>query len=213
VVSVAGAAGVDEIVVVSGGAHAQLDELLQKYPLQVCYNPDYAEGEMLSSLQCGLKVLGEQVEAVLIMLGDQPQVQVEVVKGLIRAFREGGHAMVVPSFRMRRGHPWIIRRDLWTQVLSLQPPATLRDFLNEQAGLIQYLEVETSSILADIDTPEDYHRYRAEGSTAKSSNKVEVWGVAGVNTPTSTQKFLFPALGQGLGHSASGREYGSQHKS
>ena len=45
-------------------------------------------------------------------------------------------------------------------VLSLQPPASLRDFLRENAGQIQYLVVDTPSVLQDIDTPEDYQRLR-----------------------------------------------------
>ena len=32
--------------------------------------------------------------------------------------------------------------------------------MNEHAGEIEYIEVETSSILADLDTPQDYEKYR-----------------------------------------------------
>ena len=160
VVSVALAGGADQVVVVSGGSHTQVSQLMQKYTVKVIYNENYADGEMLSSLQCGLTAVGEGIEAVLIMLGDQPQVQQNVVDQLVRTYQEGGYSLIVPSYARRRGHPWLVRRDLWIQVLELRAPATLREFLNQQAGLIHYLEVDTDSILADIDTPEDYRRYR-----------------------------------------------------
>jgi molybdenum cofactor cytidylyltransferase len=57
---------------------------------------------------------------------------------------------------MRRGHPWLVDRALWPELLALQSPYTLRDFLTAHAGEIRYLDVDTDSILQDLDTPEDY---------------------------------------------------------
>jgi molybdenum cofactor cytidylyltransferase len=57
---------------------------------------------------------------------------------------------------MRRGHPWLVARSLWNELLELQPPQSPRDFLNRHAGEILYVEVDNPSILADLDTPDDY---------------------------------------------------------
>jgi hypothetical protein len=35
-------------------------------------------------------------------------------------------------------------------------PQSPRDFLNEHANEIEYVEIDTPTILADLDTPEDY---------------------------------------------------------
>jgi len=61
---------------------------------------------------------------------------------------------------MRRGHPWIVSRSLWTFVQALGSSQTLRDLLHSQAEQVAYLPVETDSILADLDTPDDYERER-----------------------------------------------------
>jgi CTP:molybdopterin cytidylyltransferase MocA len=61
---------------------------------------------------------------------------------------------------MRRGHPWLLDRSLWPEVMSLQPPRTLRDVLNEHASQIEYLVVANDSILRDVDTPQDYENQR-----------------------------------------------------
>jgi CTP:molybdopterin cytidylyltransferase MocA len=42
----------------------------------------------------------------------------------------------------------------------MNPPESPRDFLNRHASEIHYVEVDTPSILADLDTPDDYHRSR-----------------------------------------------------
>jgi molybdenum cofactor cytidylyltransferase len=39
-------------------------------------------------------------------------------------------------------------------------PESPRDFLHRHAGEIQYVDVDTSSILADLDTPQDYENFR-----------------------------------------------------
>jgi CTP:molybdopterin cytidylyltransferase MocA len=57
---------------------------------------------------------------------------------------------------MRRGHPWLVERSLWAQILELKPPQTLRDFMRANSDHILYHVVNTSSILQDLDTPEDY---------------------------------------------------------
>jgi CTP:molybdopterin cytidylyltransferase MocA len=38
----------------------------------------------------------------------------------------------------------------------MRPPASLRDFLNRHADEIHYVELDSSSVLQDLDTPEDY---------------------------------------------------------
>jgi molybdenum cofactor cytidylyltransferase len=165
VVSVLAQAGVADLRVVTGGAVTQVEKALQSLrlpqgvALQAIHNPAYLQGEMLSSCQAGLASLQRRCEAALVVLGDQPQIEVGVVQAVMQAYRTSGAALVVPSYQMRRGHPWFLDRQLWPAVLALQAPQTLRDFLHTHADRIQYVAVESASILQDLDTPEDYRRY------------------------------------------------------
>jgi CTP:molybdopterin cytidylyltransferase MocA len=61
---------------------------------------------------------------------------------------------------MRRGHPWLVARTLWNEILGLRPDQTPRNFLNAHAEDIHYVELDSPSILADLDTPEDYRMAR-----------------------------------------------------
>jgi molybdenum cofactor cytidylyltransferase len=153
------AAGVEDILVVTGGAREQV-EVLVGVSARTVFNPGFAEGEMLSSIQVGLAELSPETEAVLIGLGDQPQVQERSVKLVVDEYAKSKASLVVPSFQMRRGHPWLATRKHWSEILHLDPGDTLRDFLNRHATDIRYVEVNDPGILKDLDTPHDYLKSR-----------------------------------------------------
>ena len=155
VISTFKAAGVEDILVVTGGAREEVEALVNSSARTV-YNPMYAEGEMLSSVQAGLADLKPEVEAALIGLGDQPQVRERSVWLVREEYHKSGASIVVPSYKMRRGHPWLVARPFWDEILKMRSPASLRDFLNSHQNEIRYVNVESGSILQDMDTPEDY---------------------------------------------------------
>ncbi len=158
VLSVFEKAGIEEIIIVTGGAREKVEETVKDYPVRTIHNREYANGEMLSSLQCGLEAITSQTQAVLIGLGDQPQVEERSVRSICERYRENKPSLIVPSFQMRRGHPWLVARPLWDEILEMKPPASPRDFLNKHAHEIEYMEINSESILADLDTPEDYQK-------------------------------------------------------
>jgi molybdenum cofactor cytidylyltransferase len=149
-------AGVEDILIVTGGAQEQVEKTIDHYPVRKIHNRDYAAGEMLSSLHCGLRTMPIKTEAALIALGDQPQILERSIRSICAAYLERKSRLIVPSFQMKRGHPWLVARPLWNEILALKPPESPRDFLNHHAGEIDYVNVDTPSVLADLDTPEEY---------------------------------------------------------
>ncbi len=152
--------GISRPIVVLGAERDRILDLLEKYPVEVVLNPLFKDGEMLHSLQAGLAALGTRAQACLIVLGDQPQIQASTVGLLIAEYQKQAHSMIIPSYHMHRGHPWLVARELWKDLLSLEKPSTLQDFINNHLPDIHYLVLDTPSILADLDTPEDYQKNR-----------------------------------------------------
>ena len=144
-----------------GAERERIEKIVSHYSLRYVHNQDYANGEMLSSLQCGLRVLTPSTQATLIGLGDQPQIQEGSVRLICEAYQNTGSELIVPSFQMRRGHPWLVGYKLWGELLGMQAPESPRDFLNQHSHKIQYVEANTATILADLDTPEDYYSARS----------------------------------------------------
>jgi molybdenum cofactor cytidylyltransferase len=155
--------GISPIIVVTGGARQEVEAAVSEFPVETIFNPAYEQGEMLSSVQAGLRALNQKAEAALIVLGDQPQIQAETVSALISIYDEYKTPLLIPSYQRRRGHPWLVGSVFWEEILALNPPDTLRDFLNQNAGMITYMTVDNDSVLQDLDTPEDYGYYKPRG--------------------------------------------------
>jgi molybdenum cofactor cytidylyltransferase len=157
VVSTLLAAGVAEVIVVTGHQREAVEAALAGSAALCVNNPAYADGEMLSSIQAGLAVASPESRGALLALADQPQMQLAVVQQVLRAFdASGGQGLVIPSHAMRRGHPILLPRWLWDEVLSLPAGDTLRSVIQRHAAAIRYVAVDTASVLADLDTPEQY---------------------------------------------------------
>jgi molybdenum cofactor cytidylyltransferase len=152
-----------EILIITGGAREQveprLEELNDRYPLRAVFNPNFATSGMIGSIQAGLQILPAFVEAAIIGLGDQPQVQERTIRAIVSAYKQTRALLVVPSFNNQRGHPWLVDRSLWPEMLSLPASATSRQFLSTHASQVEYVLADTS-VLQDLDTPADYERLK-----------------------------------------------------
>jgi molybdenum cofactor cytidylyltransferase len=161
VISTIRSAGITDILVVTGGARRQVEALIGT-TAQTVFNENYPAGEMLSSIQTGLTTkMTDEATAALICLGDQPQVTERSVRQVCDAFLTEDPSIVVPSYEMHRGHPWLLARPLWDELIALKTPLTARDFLNEHAAQIRYVEIDTPDIIEDLDTPQDYQKFRS----------------------------------------------------
>jgi molybdenum cofactor cytidylyltransferase len=156
-------AGSAPVICVIGHEAAKMRSALRTTAACIIYNSNYEAGEMLSSYQAGLRWLIEQANSApgtLLALSDQPHVPSEVVRQVCTAANQNPDAIVIPSYRMRRGHPIYLPRRLWAEVLTLPLNATLRAVIRRHETRIHYVTVNQAAIIADLDTPEDYQRLR-----------------------------------------------------
>jgi molybdenum cofactor cytidylyltransferase len=159
---------VAEVLVVTGHDHEAVEQRLAGWPIRTVYNPHYITGEMLSSIQAGLKAA--VADAALIALGDQPALERSVVVEIISAHRHGLGSIIFPSYQMRRGHPLLVGRKHWADILALGEQQTLREFFKGAVRGIYHVEVDTPSVLQDMDTPADYQRALQDYSSRHEAN-------------------------------------------
>ncbi len=154
---------IDHITVVTGHQAKEIKALLRPLEVDVVYNRHYRSGEMLSSVKAGLAAQPSHIAASMIVLGDQPRIQPKVLYQILSMYAETSSKLIIPSFERRRGHPVLIGRRYWGEIQKLDQRASLRDFFTQHTDDIRYLEVDTDSILQDVDTPQDYRdeRWRA----------------------------------------------------
>jgi molybdenum cofactor cytidylyltransferase len=148
------------ITVVTGYRAEDVSAQAQAMGVQTTHNPNYAEGEMLSSLQAGLAAQPDGIAAALVVLGDQPRLEVSVIERILSAYEQGRGEIVAPYFQGQRGHPLLISRRYWDEMMALPPGAAPRDVIQKHRQVLHLIDVESDSVLSDIDTAEDYARER-----------------------------------------------------
>jgi molybdenum cofactor cytidylyltransferase len=103
-----------------------------------------------------------QLEAFVLLLGDQPTVRPETIDSLIRRFKRPDNTslIVVPRYGRRRGHPVLFAWKLAKAVDTIPIGRGLDYLLELHADLVAECELDDPEILADVDTPQDYERVR-----------------------------------------------------
>ena len=94
----------------------------------ILWNKDYAKG-MLASVQAAVRHLPPTIEAILVILGDQPMVEPVVFDALLTAYAASPLGFVAPSHHGQRGNPVLIDRRHFAELLTLPPEAAPRHLL------------------------------------------------------------------------------------
>jgi molybdenum cofactor cytidylyltransferase len=147
-------AGIERVMVVLGHHASEIQSALNLHGTQVVLNHDYRLGQT-SSLQAGLRALDQQdVQAVLLCLVDHPAVSVEVVKQLMHAYEKSHSPVVIPTYQGRRGHPVLISRELFAEILALGSGEGANTVIRKYREATNFVEVSDSGILIDVDEPQ-----------------------------------------------------------
>ena len=163
------AAGLDPLLVVVGGAQAQVTEALAGLPLRLIVNSDYTSGQS-TSLRAGIAALNDDIDAVVVLLGDQPFVTTTIIAQLVAEWQMGGALIVAPTYAGQRGNPVLFARAVFPELLAVQGDQGARGVLAADHARLRLVHFDDSRPLADIDTPEDYERLRKQESGVRSQN-------------------------------------------
>ncbi|MBI2280331.1 MAG: nucleotidyltransferase family protein [Bacteroidetes bacterium] len=119
---------------------------------------NYPEKGRLYSLYIALKELKE-VDFVFIHNVDNPFVDVEVVNTLYKERNSVGST--IPSYQGQAGHPIIIGKIVIDEIINnYEKYETLKEVINQFDK--KYVEVNSSNILININTPQDYNKVMNE---------------------------------------------------
>jgi len=157
--ALAAARPIAPVIVVTGHQREEVCAAVAGRDVVLVHNPAYAEGEMLSSIQAGLRALPPTgVDAVMIALCDQPLVRSQTITQLLTGWSRARPRVLLPRYNGRHGHPIILSAAGIDEIQSLDGKrgATLKDYTSRHERLD--LDVDDPAVLHDIDTPEDFHR-------------------------------------------------------
>jgi len=151
------ASSIDNVHVVVGNQAERVRREISDRPVSIITNASYESG-MLSSVRCGLGNLPRQCQAVLVALGDQPSITSELINQMLQSFTTSEKSILVPLYKGRRGHPILFSMAHRDDVLTHYEDVGLRGLLHYHPDDVYELAVSTSSVLLDMDYPEDYRR-------------------------------------------------------
>jgi molybdenum cofactor cytidylyltransferase len=146
-------AGVDPVVAVVGHEADRVAAALDGLDVAVVHNDVYERGQA-SSVRAGIAAVRDRADAVVVALGDMPDVAPATVETLVDAYAAGAGAALAAAHDGERGNPVLFDRRFFD---------ALTDVSGDVGGRRVLLESDESALVAvsdpgvrrDVDAPED----------------------------------------------------------
>jgi molybdenum cofactor cytidylyltransferase len=158
------AADTTSVTVVVGHQAEQVKKALANFNVSFVLNPNYDAG-LSTSLKAAADVMPEEADALIVLLGDMPQVTARHVDRLIAAFNPlEGRAICVPTHEGKRGNPVLWARHFVKEMSDLRGDVGAKHLIGMNEDSVAEVEMSDPAILRDIDTPEALAAIRAESN-------------------------------------------------
>lgn len=150
-----------ETIVVLGHEAERVRQAIADLGVRPVYNPNYREG-MSSSVKAGVReAVGER--GILVLPGDVAFITSDLIDAVVKAHRETGALIVLPTYRGRGGHPILFDVRLREELLKISEEGRgLKEVVNRHLQDIYRIETGTPRVLLDIDYRDDLERARRE---------------------------------------------------
>lgn len=154
------AAGINTCIVVTGHEADAVQRALSGYQVRFAHNPDYAQG-LSGSIHAGLKALPENMDGVIVCLGDMPDMRAQHVQKLLAAFDPiEGRAICVPTFNGKRGNPVLFGAQFFAEMMAIAGDAGAKHLIGDHAEQVCEVAMHDAGVLLDLDTPGAMQEYQ-----------------------------------------------------
>jgi molybdenum cofactor cytidylyltransferase len=151
---VARACGFDQVMVTLGGSAQAVRDGVDLSGTSIVENPDFGAG-CGASISTAARATDVRVDAIVLMLGDQPGVRPEDVRRLIRD--AAGTPLGVCRYDDGLGHPFWFRREVFGDLATLHGDKAVWKLLHSGAYPVTEVRV-AGPVPIDVDTRADYER-------------------------------------------------------
>lgn len=140
--------------VVVGDRSGEVRGLVEPYGFSTVSNPEWGEGQS-TSVATGLKALGSDFDAAVVMLADQPLIGAKALEKLVRAFSDGAR-VAVATYGGKKRNPVLFSREVWPELLAeLRGDEGARSFLRDRRDLVVEVPCDEAGDPSDVDTREE----------------------------------------------------------
>lgn len=152
--------GADPVLVVLGHEADAVEKALAGLPVATVRNPEHREG-MASSIRAGIRALPEGCDGVVVVLGDQPEVDAGLIDRVLEADARGSAAVVAPVYPEGQGNPVLFRSAVFTELLELRGDRGARSVVERDPARVRWVELDRP-MPRDVDTGADLRRLAGE---------------------------------------------------
>lgn len=142
------------VIVVLGFAAQKMAPELEGLPVYLVTNQSWKDG-MASSLRVGLRAVPEEADAALLVLCDQPYIDVDILRKLNSRFEQGA-TIAACRYRDVTGVPALFSRKFFDELDRLQGDQGARSVLNRHQAEVEVVDCAAAAV--DIDTEAEYRR-------------------------------------------------------
>ncbi len=143
-------------VVVLGAYAEQIKPEISQLPVQVVENMQWALG-MSASIRAGIKALNgscQNLEAVVIVLCDQPFVSSQIINQLIESYHSTGKPIIASEYAGTLGVPALFSKSCFSELTTLRGSEGVKQVIKKHVHQVFGIPFPAGAI--DIDTPKDY---------------------------------------------------------
>ena len=138
------------LTVVTGHAPGEIEIALDGLEFTAVHNPDFAGG-LSTSLRAGIASLPTDVDGVVVLLADMPNITQSIIDRLIGQFRPD--RIVLPTFGGQRGNPIVWSRRYFPDLMAVAGDTGGRGIIEANRDAVTEVELG-AAVALDIDTPE-----------------------------------------------------------
>lgn len=137
------------------GANADtIQKSITKYDLTILINSNYKNG-LSSSIVSGIQhIKNLDYDAVLIVLGDQPNIQIDYFEKIIEKWKNSQDFIIASNYTSRKGVPALFPKKYFTLMENLEGDKGASKLLNSDEFPI--FTMDSNIDLFDVDTQKDY---------------------------------------------------------
>ena len=123
------AAPVQQVFVVLGAYYEEIAPLFYGWPVILINDEDWEQGQS-TSMQVGLQACAIGTQAVMFVLGDQPNLPADLLLELVDTYRRTQAPIIAPRYGNRRGNPVIFDRQCFPELMSITATQVVGFFLS-----------------------------------------------------------------------------------
>ena len=153
---VARSCGFDQLIVALGGAAVEVRDHVDLSGCEVVDNVHYTTG-CSSSIVAALGSIDERAEAMVLLLGDQPDVSPVSVNALLAAAEAGPDAIAVCHYDDGRGHPFWFARSTFGALTELHGDKAVWKMIESGRWPVADVAIP-GDVPLDVDTWGDYEK-------------------------------------------------------